>query len=149
MGTTDYIFSEHHDTAYQVEWYVEKKFSLKIFHGVVGRWKGHIVLPQSIRLCPNLALAIWVKVFQAGSSVSFGNIPAFFGTDWLPNDQWKDGEKILLHPRHTNVCGGIYTLHTYVGVYSFRFSVRSFVCTYIRSFVCHSITVSKFLRSSL
>ena len=50
----------------------------------------------------------------------------------------------LLYPQHTK----------YVGVYSFRFSVHPFVCTYVRkfvlllvrSFVCLSVTGSKFLR---
>ena len=43
---------------------------------------------------------------------------------------------LSLYPRHTK----------YVGVYSFRFSVRPFVCSYVRSFVCSY--VCSFVRSS-
>ena len=45
---------------------------------------------------------------------------------------------LIFIPPTYEVCGGIYLYprHTkYVGVYSFRFSVRSFVRTYVRSFV--------------
>ena len=52
---------------------------------------------------------------------------------------WMKNHKLIffsLYPRHTK----------YVGVYSFRFSVRPFVRTYVRSFVRFSVTGSKFLR---
>ena len=43
---------------------------------------------------------------------------------------------LWLYPRHTK----------YVGVYSFRFSVRPFVRPFVRAFVRLSVTGSKFLR---
>ena len=42
----------------------------------------------------------------------------------------------LLYPRHTK----------YVGVYSFRFSVRSFVCSFVRLSVTGSVFALKFIR---
>ena len=40
-------------------------------------WKGHVVLPLSVRLRPRPALAICVNFFQAGASVSFAHIFSF------------------------------------------------------------------------